>query len=45
MMWMLPLYLHANQKSDYDDDDMYGFMKNSWFRHKIKSVTDKTGHF
>ena len=23
-MWMLPLYLHVNQKSDYDDD-MLGF--------------------
>ena len=21
-MWMLPLYLHVNQKSDYDDDDL-----------------------
>ena len=21
-MWMLPLYLHVNQKSDYDDDIM-----------------------
>ena len=21
-MWMLPLYLHVNQKSDNDDDDM-----------------------
>ena len=20
-MWMLPLYLHVNQKSNYDDDD------------------------
>ena len=20
-MWMLPLYLHVNQKSDHDDDD------------------------
>ena len=20
-MWMLPLYLHVNQKSDYDGDD------------------------
>ena len=20
-MWILPLYLHVNQKSDYDDDD------------------------
>ena len=23
LMWMLPLYLHVNQKSDYDDDDFY----------------------
>ena len=22
LMWMLPLYLHVNQKSDYDDDMM-----------------------
>ena len=22
LMWMLPLYLHVNQKSHYDDDDM-----------------------
>ena len=22
-MWMLPLYLHVNQKSDYDDDDVF----------------------
>ena len=21
LMWMLPLYLHVNQKSDYDDDE------------------------
>ena len=21
-MWMMPLHLHVNQKSDYDDDDM-----------------------
>ena len=21
LMWMMPLHLHANQKSDYDDDD------------------------
>ena len=20
-MWMMPLHLHVNQKSDYDDDD------------------------
>ena len=20
-MWMMPLHLHINQKSDYDDDD------------------------
>ena len=23
LMWMLPLYLHVNQKSDYDDDMTY----------------------
>ena len=22
LMWMLPLYLHINQKSDYDDYDL-----------------------
>ena len=35
-MWMLPLYLHVNQKSDYDDDDIplsfimffFSFFKN-----------------
>ena len=21
-MWMMPLHLHVNQKSDYDDDDI-----------------------
>ena len=21
LMWMLPLYMHVNKKSDYDDDD------------------------
>ena len=21
LMWMMPLHLHVNQKSDYDDDD------------------------
>ena len=21
LMWMMPLHLHINQKSDYDDDD------------------------
>ena len=28
LMWMLPLYLHVNQKSDYDDDDM--MMRVCW---------------
>ena len=23
LMWMLPLHLHVNQKSDYDDDDIF----------------------
>ena len=22
LMWMMPLYLHLNQKSDYDDDEL-----------------------
>ena len=22
-MWMMPLHLHVNKKSDYDDDDAY----------------------
>ena len=29
LMWMLPLYLHVNQKSDYDDDmmkDIYAYI-------------------
>ena len=24
LMWMMPLHLHVNQKSDYDDDDAQG---------------------
>ena len=27
LMWMLPLYLHVNQKSDYDDDDDDNYYK------------------
>ena len=27
-MWMMPLHLHVNQKSDYDDDDD-GFVRNT----------------
>ena len=23
LMWMVPLYMHVNQKSDYDDDDIW----------------------
>ena len=29
LMWMLPLYLHDNQKSDYDDDDSF-IWKKKW---------------
>ena len=34
-MWMLPLYLHVNKKSDDDDDDNddlsgYNFYLNLW---------------
>ena len=28
-MWMMPLHLHVNQKSDYDDDDV----THSFFIH------------
>ena len=35
-MWMLPLYLHVNQKSDYDDDDMRVNMVHSY---DMKAVT------
>ena len=27
LMWMLPLYLHVNQKSDYDDMNIYNHAK------------------
>ena len=30
LMWMLPLYLHVNQKSDYDDDDETVQIQISW---------------
>ena len=35
-MWMLPLYLHIYQKSDYDDDDMRANMVHSY---DMKAVT------
>ena len=28
LMWMMPLHLHVNQKSDYDDDDMFLIMSS-----------------
>ena len=32
LMWMMPLHLHINQKSDYDDYDELGiFLYNSRF--------------
>ena len=38
-MWMMPLHLHVNQKSDYDDDDslqkQYGEKK---LYHKLEKV-------
>ena len=27
-MWMMPLHLHVNQKSDYDDDDIQTLLKS-----------------
>ena len=28
-MWMMPLHLHVNQKSDYDDDDVYSYWRDA----------------
>ena len=32
-MWMMPLHLHVNQESDYDDDDdgPMGLTMLTWF--------------
>ena len=36
LMWMMPLHLHVNQKSDYDDDDkVLDIFKFSTFSHAI----------
>ena len=35
-MWMMPLHLHVNQKSDYDYDDMMAYNSIST-KHYIKS--------
>ena len=37
LMWMMPLHLYVNQKSDYDDD-----MKFGWTITYFDGVTDKT---
>ena len=44
LMWMLPLYLHVNQKSDYDDMIMMmmalfqlHFLQNACFRVRLDS--------
>ena len=44
LFWMMPLHLHVNQKSDYDDDDdvfchRYTFNHISWSKNAKKSVT------
>ena len=36
LMWMLPLYLHVNQKSDYIYDNM--FHANSHFKHIVEFI-------
>ena len=41
LMWMLPLYLHVNQKSDYDDDNEDFILqedllwRRSWLEKKV----------
>ena len=47
-MWMLPLYLHVNQKSDYDDDDD-DFMRETVaspesYQYPIKTFQDKSSY-
>ena len=29
-MWMMPLHLHVNQKSNYDDDDVHAWIVPLW---------------
>ena len=42
LMWMLPLYLHVNQKSDDDDDDNDGslFKKRKEKKNILFRATD-----
>ena len=53
LMWMLPLYLHVNQKSDYDDilstshpDTSYQILSQLafWFPEKFKIDFQESGH-
>ena len=40
-MWMLPLYLHVNQKSDYDDDDGK-YISELEYNHYWKTINNIT---
>ena len=37
-MWMMPVHLHVNQKSDYDDDD--DFPDKHILRHRHNFITN-----
>ena len=37
LMWMMPLHLHVNQKSDYDDDDDINSFVNSVDQDQLTS--------
>ena len=41
-MWMLPLYLHVNQKSDYDDDIIKKMTKLKLKSHAYSHTMKKT---
>ena len=39
-MWMMPLHLHVNQKSDYDDDDRTKHGFQLWTNQPALKVTN-----
>ena len=40
LMWMLPLYLHVNQKSDYEDDDNDQYHVSYFFQPSFPKLAD-----
>ena len=47
LMWMLPLYLHVNQKSNDDDEKIYFFLKTELlqnFKPEFSQKKRKVNH-